>query len=84
MLWEGAGLDRVALGAISAVHRYADLDDFWASFEAGYGASGRYLATLDEATRRALRDEVDRRLGEPEGAFDLHARAWYVAGRVAT
>jgi SAM-dependent methyltransferase len=82
VLWEGAGLDEVTLGALQVGHRYDDLDDFWASFEAGYGASGRYLASLDGGTRRALREEVDRRLGEPEGAFDLHARAWYVCGRV--
>ena len=84
MLWEKAGLDQVAVGALQAVHHYADLDDFWASFAAGYGASGRYLASLDEPTRRMLRDEVDRRLGQPEGAFDLDARAWYVCGLVPT
>lgn len=82
VLWEGAGLGEIDLGRLQVRHRYDDLDDFWTSFEAGYGASGRYLASLDEATRLALREEVDRRLGAPEGAFDLRARAWYVCGRV--
>jgi hypothetical protein len=73
----------VEVGTLEVRHRYAGFEDFWASFEAGYGASGKYLASLDGTTRQALREEVRGRLGGPEGSFELDARARYVRGLAA-
>jgi SAM-dependent methyltransferase len=81
-LWREAGFGHVEVGTLQVGHRYDGFEDFWASFEAGYGASGRYLASLDGTTRRALRREVQRRLGAPEGPFELGACARYVRGFV--
>jgi SAM-dependent methyltransferase len=79
-LWREIGFSQVEVGTMRVRHRYAGFEDFWASFEAGYGASGRYLASLDGTTRPALREEVRRRLSGPEGSFELGACARYVLG----
>jgi SAM-dependent methyltransferase len=81
-LWTRIGLLEVDAGALVVGADYADFDDFWWPFTAGVGGSGRYCASLDEAGRRALREEVRRRLGSPAGPFRLAARGWYVRGRV--
>jgi SAM-dependent methyltransferase len=80
-LWTRIGLLEIDAGEVVAGADYADFDDFWSPFAAGVGGSGSYCASLDEAGREALRDEVHRRLGSPTGPFRLTARAWYVRGR---
>jgi hypothetical protein len=79
-LWESGGLDGVATEAIAATAGYEDFDDFWSPFLAGVGPTGAYCASLDDETRAALREECRRRLGSPEGPFELSARAWVVKG----
>ena len=77
-----AGLEEVEGGAISARARYEGFDDFWEPFTFGIGPAGTYLGSLDHHGRAAVRDECRRRLGEPDGPFDLDARAWFARGRV--
>ena len=79
-LWRAAGLVQVELGQLLAGTDYHDFDDFWSSFLGGVGGSGAYVASLGDAQRKALRDEVRRRLDSPKGSFRLTARAWYVRG----
>jgi SAM-dependent methyltransferase len=80
-LWARVGLLAIDAGELVVGADYADFDDFWWPFPAGVGGSGTYCASLDEAGREALREEVRRRLGSPTGPFRLTARAWYVRGR---
>jgi SAM-dependent methyltransferase len=80
-LWAQIGLLEIDAGELVVGADYADFDDFWWPFSAGVGGSGRYCASLDEAGREALREEVRRRLGSSTGRFRLTARAWYVRGR---
>jgi SAM-dependent methyltransferase len=80
-LWARTGQLEVDAGELVVGADYTDFDDFWWPFPAGVGGSGRYCASLDEAGRQALREEVHRRLGSPAGPFRLTARAWYVRGR---
>jgi SAM-dependent methyltransferase len=80
-LWARTGLLEIDAGELVVGADYADFDDFWWPFPAGVGGSGTYCASLDEAGREALREEVHRRLGSPTGPFRLTARAWYVRGR---
>jgi SAM-dependent methyltransferase len=80
-LWARVGLLEVGAGELVVGADHADFDDFWWPFTAGVGGSGRYCASLDEAGREALREEVHRRLGSPTGPFRLSARAWYVRGQ---
>lgn len=83
-LWTDVGLLGVDAGELVAGADYLDFDDLWWPFTAGVGGSGSYCASLDEATQRALREEVRRRLAAPQGPFRLTARAWYVRGVTPT
>lgn len=78
--WRGCGFASVTAGDLTITADYMDFDDFWISFAAGVGPSGAYCTSLEPADREALRAECRRRLGSPEGPFELSARAWYVAG----
>ncbi len=79
-LFEGAGLRFVTTGELTAHADYADFDDLWQPLVAPDGPPGAYWAGLAEADRRAVRDDVWRRLDRPTGAFTLTARAWSVRG----
>jgi ubiquinone/menaquinone biosynthesis C-methylase UbiE len=82
-LWRSAGLEAVRTGTLAATASYDDFDDLWSPFPEGVGPSGAYCASLAPERREALRDELRRRLGEPDGPFELSARAFAVAGRAA-
>jgi SAM-dependent methyltransferase len=79
-LWREGGLHEVDVGDLAVGADYSDFDDFWLPFAAGAGASGRYCVSLSQAEQTALREEVRRRVGSPEGPFRMTARAWYVRG----
>lgn len=80
-LWLDAGLSGVSTGALETAVTYESFDDFWDPFTAGVGPGGAYCASLAPQAQIELRDECRRRLEEPEGAFELRARAWAVRGR---
>jgi SAM-dependent methyltransferase len=81
-LWTAAGLHDVATGAIVARAAYDDFEDLWTPFTTGVGPAGAYCASLPEAEREELRATYHLRLGSPDGAFELSARAWMVRGSV--
>jgi SAM-dependent methyltransferase len=80
-LWRRTGLSEVEGGEIVAYASYESFDDLWAPLEAGVGPSGAYVVSLAPGRRAALREELRRRLGAPEGSFRLSGRAWYAVGR---
>lgn len=80
-LWEGAGLTDVRTRSLEVSTEYADFDDYWLPFTLGVGPGGAYAASLDPGALERLRDGCFRRLGGPEGAFTLSARAVAVSGR---
>ena len=77
-----AGLEDVQAGTLASSAHYDGFDDFWTPFTYAVGPSGQHLATLSAEQQDAIRDECRRELGEPEGPFDLDARAWYARGVV--
>jgi ubiquinone/menaquinone biosynthesis C-methylase UbiE len=81
-LWENAGLTEVEVSPIVAEASYDDFDDLWAPFPTGVGPAGAYAAALDDEGQGALREEFARRLDDPQGPFQLTARAWCATGRV--
>lgn len=81
-LWADAGLTDVGTGAIVTSATYSGVEDYWEPFPLGVGPSGAYCASLSDAERDALKAECYRRLGSPDGAFELTARAWTVRGLV--
>jgi SAM-dependent methyltransferase len=81
---ERAGLEDVRSGTLDTSADYEDFDDFWTPFTFAVGPAGAYLATLTVEQQDAIRDECRRQLGDPDGPFDLDARAWYARGVVAS
>ena len=82
-LWRQVGLEDVRGGELSVTAGYDDFDDLWAPFPSGIGPAGAFCASLEPERRANLRAAYARRLGNPEGPFELSARAWYAVGRVS-
>jgi SAM-dependent methyltransferase len=81
-LWRDAGLRDVTDAELVVSARYADFAELWESFLGGIGPAGAHAVSLDQPTRDAVREAFNRRIGSPDGPFDLTARAWYAAGIV--
>ena len=79
-LWRTVGLDDVRGGELWVTADYDGFDDLWAPLPSGIGPAGAFCASLDPERQTALRAAWARRLGNPEGPFELSARAWYAAG----
>ena len=76
-----AGLEDVEAAPLEVSCRYESFDELWDSFQLGVGPAGDFCASLDPERRQALRAALSRRLGDPNGPFELTARAWYAVGR---
>jgi SAM-dependent methyltransferase len=81
-LWRDAGLSDVRFGPLVVRASYTNFEDLWSPLPTGVAPSGAFCASLDAARRVALHDAYRRRLGVGNGAFELTARAWAVAGMV--
>jgi SAM-dependent methyltransferase len=80
-LGKEAGLDEVVAVPLEVSSRYESFDELWESFQHGVGPAGDFRASLDADQRDAVRDEYRRRLGDPQGGFELSAESWAVRGR---
>jgi ubiquinone/menaquinone biosynthesis C-methylase UbiE len=78
-LWQSS-LTEVTVFPIDVEASYEDFDDLWAPFPTGVGPAGAYAASLEPDAQEQVRDEFRRRLGDPQGAFTLSARAWCAVG----
>ncbi len=81
-LWTTTGLADIDVGPVTVAAAYDGFEDLWQPLEVGVGPAGAYTVSLARDHRRALKDEVRRRLGVGEEPFELTARAWVVTGRV--
>ncbi len=81
-LWSEAGLQQVVTDAIVGRAAYDDFDDLWDPFTAGVGPAGAYCVSVSDSQRDAIKTSYYARLGSPQGAFELSARAWMVRGTV--
>jgi SAM-dependent methyltransferase len=79
-LWRQAELGDVEEGQLVVSADYESFDELWEPFTKGVGPAGAYASSLDPARQEALRVELARRLGDPDGPFSLSARAWYAVG----
>ena len=79
-LWRTVGLKDVRGGELWVTVGYEDFDDLWAPLPSGIGPAGAFCASLDPEQQKQLRAAWARRLGNPEGPFELTARAWYAVG----
>jgi SAM-dependent methyltransferase len=77
-----AGLVAVEARSIAIPTVFADFDDLWLPFLGGTGGAPGYVATLDDAHRDAIREQLRRSvIAEPDGSIHLEARAWAVRAR---
>ncbi|MBA3477813.1 MAG: hypothetical protein H0T52_05345 [Lautropia sp.] len=65
---------------------FQSFEDLWGPYEGRDGTVAAYLATLQEADKRRLREAVERAYldGEREGPRSYAALAWAVKGIVPT
>ncbi len=78
-----AGLSAIQVKPIDIATRFSDFDDYWTPFLGGQGPAPAYAMSLDEASRKQLRDRIRQRLPtESDGSIPLIARAWAIQGRV--
>lgn len=80
-LFGAAGLSDVADVDLTVSSRYEDFAELWSSLTGGVGPIGLHAAGLGEQEQEVA-DALHRRLGSPEGAFELSARAWCAVGTV--
>ncbi len=80
-LWENGGLTDVRTRSLEVSTTYVDFDDYWHPFLLGIGPGGAYATSLDAGRLAQLRARCFERLGSPEGAFTLSARAVAVSGQ---
>jgi SAM-dependent methyltransferase len=81
-LWRQSGLDEVELGHVEVTAGYESFEDLWSPFAAGIGGLGRFTQSLNGPQRGQFKAQVAERLGNPDGPFQLTARALWVRGRV--
>ena len=80
-LFTDEGLEDVVTGALDVEASYESFDDLWLPLVAGAGPAGAFTAALDPEQQAMLREDLRVRVGSPEGAFTLPARAWFAVGR---
>jgi len=82
--WRQGGLERVEERVLDITMEFKSFADYWDPFLLGQGPAGAYLRPVVGDRRKALRDEVKRRLtvGAEDEPFSLSARAWAVRGVV--
>jgi SAM-dependent methyltransferase len=79
-LFEDAGLRQVEATKLTLSVAIASFAEWWEPFTLGVGPAGRYVESLDEQRRIALRDHCAGLL--PAGHFTVEAAAWTALGRV--
>ncbi len=79
-LLAAAGLREIEESVLVADLEHPTFDAWWEPFTHGVGPAGAYVATLDPAEQRRLRERCRRLL--PEAPFVVPARAWAARGRV--
>jgi hypothetical protein len=72
----GEGFADVQTELIETDASYSVFDEFWSALSGGAGPAGAWLATLEGEERGAAQAELYRQIGEPDGQFTLHAKAW--------
>lgn len=78
-LFTAAGLSQVSSGSLHITVAHPSFEEWWDPFTLGVGPAGAYVASLDDAGQRALRDQCLRRL--PSGPFQTDATAWTACAR---
>jgi SAM-dependent methyltransferase len=68
--------DHAEVDLLEVAAGYTGFDELWDSIVDGAGPAGEWAKSLDAEQRQEARAELYRQVGEPEGPFTLHGRAW--------
>jgi SAM-dependent methyltransferase len=84
-LWRELGLLDVEQTSLMIRMEFASFDDYWLPFTKGEGPPGQLLASLSDAARERLKDQVRRAYvaNRPDGARSFACVAWACRGTVA-
>ena len=72
-LLSDAGLTEIVTDEITVSADYQDFEDLWMPFTTGVGPAGAYSTSLSASRRAELRESYLKRLGSPDGPFELTA-----------
>lgn len=79
--FEQAGFGEVTVGSLEMATAFTSFDDYWDPFLGAQGPAPAYVASLSEAARVRLREELRARTGAGrDGPVSLRASAWAVRG----
>ena len=82
-LFESASLLEVEARAIDVPTPFASFDELWRPFLGGQGPAPTYVASLSDASRERLRQELRGRVPiAADGSIALTARVWAVRGKL--
>lgn len=80
-LFESEGLNNIEVIPIDIPTKFENIDDFWLPFLGAQGSVAKYLGSLDDHQRNAIRSQLLQQLPiEKDGSILLTARAWAVKG----
>lgn len=81
-LFQRSGLRQVEVRGLDVTTQFESFDEYWQPLLTGQGSAPSYLATRDEVTTSAIREQLRASLPRAgDGAIELPARAWAVCGR---
>jgi SAM-dependent methyltransferase len=82
-LFEGAGLARIASRTIDVTLSFSGFDDLWRDLRPNFGPRGKIVASLSEAQRTRLIDNLRASLpAGPDGSVSCSARAHAIKARI--
>lgn len=83
-LWEDTGLVDVEVEALETTMDFTGFEDYWTPYTSGVTATSSVAGNISDDKRRALKENLKRKLlgDDQDRQFSLPARAWAVRGTV--
>ncbi|MBI1278698.1 MAG: methyltransferase domain-containing protein [Anaerolineaceae bacterium] len=79
--FEALNLSAVEVRPFDVQTVFKDFDDYWQPFLAAQGSISKYLTSLDDQAKNALRQQLQKQLPtNNDGSIHLTARAWAAKG----
>ena len=81
-LFSDVRLKDIVVAEIIIERRFTSLDDYWIPLATSEGVPGKYLGSLSQERKSAVREQLRRNLlgDETDGSFSINGRAWATRG----
>jgi hypothetical protein len=80
-LFEAAGFQDVEVSTESRRFPEQSFETYFEQFEQGWGSPGQIYVSLPEETRRAVREDVRRDVGDTGGPIEIEVEFRFASGR---